>query len=229
MNSKENIIEEATGKTNNKTKAFAIRYCTPKVRVENLILGVFYMVKYSEEFKLKIIKEYLKGSLGYKLLAKKYQIPHESSIKSWVRNYKEYGLTGISTRPSPVVYTVQFKLTVLQFMQRTCSSYPDAAIKFGMKSHSPIIQWKKDFEKGGIEGLNPKRKGRPSMSKKYQSKQKSQDKESSQVERLEHENELLRLEVAYLKKLKAFQENPNVFLEKHKQQWHSNSKKKDSN
>src|SRR5699024_9513187 len=64
-------------------------YCTPKVRVENLILGVFYMVKYSEEFKLKIIKEYLKGSLGYKLLAKKYQIPHESSIKSWVRNYKE--------------------------------------------------------------------------------------------------------------------------------------------
>src|SRR5699024_8158265 len=126
----------------------------------------------------------------------------------------------------PVVYTVQFKLTVLQFMQRTGSSYPDAAIKFGMKSHSPIIQWKKDFEKGGIEGLNPKRKGRPSMSKKYQSKQKSQDKESSQVERLEHENELLRLEVAYLKKLKAFQENPNVFLEKHKQQWHSNSKKK---
>ena len=86
-------------------------YCTSKVRVENLILGVFYMVKYSEEFKLKIIKEYLKGSLGYKLLAKKYQIPHESSIKSWVRNYKEYGLTGISTRPSPVVYTVQFKLT----------------------------------------------------------------------------------------------------------------------
>src|SRR5699024_5591573 len=195
----------------------------PKVRVENLILGVFYMVKYSEEFKLTIIKEYLKGSLGYKLLAKKYLIPHESSIKSWVRNYKEYGLTGISTRPSPVVYTVQFKLTVLQFMQRTGSSYPDAAIKFGMKSHSPIIQWKKDFEKGGIEGLNPKRKGRPSMSKKYQSKK------SSQVERLKHENELLRLEVTYLKKLKAFQEKPNVFLEKHKQQWHSNSKKKDSN
>src|SRR5699024_5652781 len=151
---------------------------------------VFYMVKYSEEFKLKIIKEYLKGSLGYKLLAKKYQILLESSINSWVRNYKEYDLTGISTRPLQRVYPDQLKLTVLQFFQRRCYCFHDAAIKFGMKSHSPIIQWKKDFEKGGIEGLNPKRKGRPSMSKKYQSKQKSQDKESSQVERLEHENEL---------------------------------------
>src|SRR5699024_11175089 len=204
MNSKENLIEEATGKTKNKTKAFAIRYCTPNLRVENLILGVFYMVKYSEEFKLKIIKEYLKGSLGYKLLAKKYQIPHESSIKSWVRTYKEYGLTGISTRPAPVVYTVQFKLTVLHFMQRTGSSYPDAAIKFVMKSHSPIIQWKQDFDNGAIERLNPQRKGPPSMSKQYQSKHKPQDKESSPVDRWEHETELLRLEVAYLKKLKAF-------------------------
>ena len=44
---------------------------------------------------------------------------------------------------------------------------------------------------------------------------------------LERENELLRLEIAYLKKLRAFRENPNVFHEKHKQKWHSNSKKKD--
>ncbi len=46
---------------------------------------------------------------------------------------------------------------------------------------------------------------------------------------LEREIELLKLENAYLKKLKAFQKNPDVFLEKHKQQWHTNLKKKDSN
>lgn len=39
----------------------------------------------------------------------------------------------------------------------------------------------------------------------------------SREEQLERENELLRLEVAYLKKLKAFRENPDTFLEKHKQ------------
>jgi transposase len=44
-------------------------------------------------------------------------------------------------------------------------------------------------------------------------------------QKLERENELLRLEVEYLKKLRAFQMNPEDYLEKHKQRYHSNSKK----
>lgn len=72
-------------------------------------------------------------------------------------------------------------------------------------------------------------KGRPSMSKNHKAKSLNQNKELSREELLERENELLRLENAYLKKLKAFQENPSVFLEKHKQRWHSNLKKKNSN
>ena len=67
------------------------------------------------------------------------------------------------------------------------------------------------------------------------SKKPNTNKQTKKVEKkltreteLERENELLRLEIAYLKKLKAFRENPNVFLEKHKQNWHSNSKKKDT-
>jgi len=50
----------------------------------------------------------------------------------------------------------------------------------------------------------------------------------SREEQLERENELLRLEVAYLKKLKAFRENPDAFLEKLKQPSPSNLNKKDS-
>ena len=72
-------------------------------------------------------------------------------------------------------------------------------------------------------------KGRPPMSKNRKVKSIKPEKELSREEQLERENELLRLEIAYLKKLNAFQENPNAFLAKHKQQWQSNSKKKDSN
>ena len=50
----------------------------------------------------------------------------------------------------------------------------------------------------------------------------------SREELLERENELLRLEVAYLKKLKAFRENPDAFLAKYKQPSPLNLKKKDS-
>ena len=68
-------------------------------------------------------------------------------------------------------------------------------------------------------------KGRPTMSKKPKAKT---EKIMSREEQLERENELLRLEVAYLKKLKAFRENPETFLEKHRQPLPSHLKKKDS-
>jgi len=45
------------------------------------------------------------------------------------------------------------------------------------------------------------------MSKNQKAKLPKQEKELSREEQLERENELLRLENAYLKKLKAFQEN----------------------
>jgi len=44
-------------------------------------------------------------------------------------------------------------------------------------------------------------------------------------QKLERENELLRLEMEYLKKLRAFQMDPEGYLEKHRQRYHSNSKK----
>ena len=50
-------------------------------------------------------------------------------------------------------------------------------------------------------------------------------KGDSPIEFLDRENELLRLEVEYLKKLRAFQMDPEGYLEKHKQRYHSNSKK----
>ncbi|WP_199880738.1 hypothetical protein [Bacillus massiliglaciei] len=65
------------------------------------------------------------------------------------------------------------------------------------------------------------------MSKKPKSNGSKQGK-GAREEQLERENELLRLEVAYLKKLNAFQENPDAFPEKHRQRRHSNSTKKGS-
>ncbi|WP_313894854.1 hypothetical protein [Psychrobacillus sp.] len=112
-------------------------------------------------------------------------------------------------------------------MKRTGASYQDTAIKFDMNNPNLIVTWNSKFLKEGIEGLE-KSKGRPSMSKKLKITPVKQEKTMSREEQLERENELLRLEVAYLKKSKAFRENPDAYLEKHKQRWHSNSKKKDS-
>lgn len=181
------------------------------------------MNKYSEEFKMRLVQEYQRGVLGYKSLAKKYRPLAESQLRRWVRAYKEFGKSGL-TRKKKQFYSVQFKLDVLNFMKRTGSSYQDTAIEFCMNNPSLIAAWNSKFLKEGIEGLE-KPKGQPSMSKKTKITPVKKEKTMSREEQLERENELLRLEVAYLKKLKAFRENPNAYLEKHKQRWHSNSKK----
>ncbi|MFD1707009.1 helix-turn-helix domain-containing protein [Siminovitchia sediminis] len=185
------------------------------------------MAKYSDEFKLKVVKEYLEGPLGYKLLAKKYGIPSKAPIERWVKSYKVFGLEGIRTRRSKEVYSVQFKPSVLNFMKETGASYQDTAIEFKMNNPSLIANWNRIFLEEGIEGFVAKPKGRTPMSKNKKPKTLKQEKALSREEQLERENELLRLENAYLKKLKAFQENPDAYLEKHKQRWHSNSNKKD--
>jgi transposase len=183
------------------------------------------MAKYNEKFKLKVVKEYLDGTLGYNLLAQKHGIPGTSQVERWVGAYKEFGESGLRRKHSKQFYPVNFKLDVLNFMKQTGASYQDTAFNFKINNPSLIAKWYKTLMKDGIEGLKEKPKGRPSMSKN--NKAKKQEKELSREEQLERENELLRLEVSYLKKLEAFQENPDAFLEKHKQRWLSHSKKKD--
>ena len=111
-------------------------------------------------------------------------------------------------------------------MKRTGSSETETALQFGLKNPTIIASWKKAFREGGTEALD-RPKGRPPMSDKAKNRKNKQikEKEMTYEQKLERENELLRLEVEYLKKLRAFQMDPKGYLEKHKQRYHSNSKK----
>lgn len=186
------------------------------------------MAKYSDEFKLMIVREYLSGPLGFKLLVRKYEMKSHSQLRNWVNIYKEHGAVGLSRKKNNEVYSVQFKLDVLSFMKRTGASLTNTALHFGLTNPSMIASWNKKFLEGGAEALH-KPKGRPVMSDKAKNnkniKQPVQQDEMTREQELERENELLRLEVEYLKKLKAFQADPKGYFERHKQHYHSNSKK----
>src|SRR5699024_3022308 len=136
--------------------------------------------------------------------------------------YKTQGMDGLKRRKSKMTYSVQFKLDAIQFILETGASYPETAVQFQMNNPSMIQRWLKDYREQGIEGLKPALKEKSSMSK-------SNDKQSTREQDLERENELLRLENSYLKKLKAFRENSNALHGKHKLSWHSSSKRKDLN
>lgn len=185
------------------------------------------MAKYSEEFKLMLVSEYQEGKLGYKLLAKKHGMKDSTPIRRWVKVYEKFGAKGLVRKKHKETYSTQFKLDVLRYMERTGSSETETALQFGLTNPPMIASWKRAYLEGGAEALD-KPKGRSSMSdkaKNRKSKKPAEEKEMTYEQKLERENELLRLEVEYLKKLRAFQMDPKGYLEKHKQRYHSNSKK----
>jgi transposase len=87
------------------------------------------MAKYSEQFKVMVVREYHKGKLSYDLLAKKHNMKSSSPIKKWVKVYERLGMDGLMRKRYKETYSVQFKLNVISFMKSTGSSETETACK----------------------------------------------------------------------------------------------------
>ncbi|AYA74671.1 IS3 family transposase [Bacillus sp. Y1] len=138
------------------------------------------MTKYSEQFKLALVREYQEGKLGYYLLAKKHGIKSSTAIKNWVKVYEKYGMEGLMLKKHNDVYSVQFKLDVLDYMKNTGASVMNTALKFGLTNPPLITTWKKVYLEGGLEALD-KPKGWPSMSDKPKNRKNKKTTEEKEL------------------------------------------------
>ncbi len=77
------------------------------------------MAKYSFEFKLKIVQDYLSGQGGTLFLAKKYGFKNSSQIRKWINAYKELGEEGLLRSQKSKNYSVQFKLDAIELYLTT--------------------------------------------------------------------------------------------------------------
>ncbi len=84
-------------------------------------------------------------------------------------------------------------------------SLRETAAYFGIPDEGVIRTWERLYSAQSIEGLTPKPRGRPPMKKDKHKVSKSQTP-ATEHELLLAENERLRAEVAYLKKLRALVE-----------------------
>jgi transposase len=64
------------------------------------------MAKYEAAFKLKVVKSFLAGDGGAKLLARRWSVTEEK-VRTWVNHYRLHGLDG--SQPKRSVYSAQFK------------------------------------------------------------------------------------------------------------------------
>lgn len=163
------------------------------------------MAKHSESFKLEVVQRYLAGPLGKKALAKLYGIG-PTSVASWVMRFRAHGHEGLQRRLTPY-RSAEFKLNVLRQAERQQLSNTQAAELFGLRGGGGIVaQWRRQYDEGGAQALHPKPRGRPPMKlPKPKAAPAAPAKADDQrtLEQLREENELLRTEVAYLKKLDA--------------------------
>lgn len=164
------------------------------------------MSKYSFEFKLEVVEDYLCGETGgYKSIASKYDIANYSQVRDWVKNYENYGEEGLKRKSIKTFYSGEFKLSVLQYRQYHNCSYREAANHFGISNYSTIANWQRKYLDEGFEGLN-KSIGRPNtMSENNKEKDvlNLTKSEKEELIKLREENEFLRASLAYEKKLKA--------------------------
>ena len=137
------------------------------------------MAKYSTEFKIKLVKEYLESNISYKSLSDKYCIPSEKVIKTWVNTYKTQGYEGLKVKRENTQYTLEFKLNVVNLYLTGEMSYQSLANELKINNPSIITRWVNDFREKGIEGLKSKKRGRPSKMSKSQNKSKDTKIESS--------------------------------------------------
>ncbi|MBZ2385956.1 helix-turn-helix domain-containing protein [Anaerococcus murdochii] len=165
------------------------------------------MPKYTKEFKIKLVMEYLSGeSGGSPMIAKKYDIP-EGTLQNWIIKYQSGGFDNLSKKQNQDKFTSEFKLSVIQYRQINNISFRQTAEHFNIKNGSIICNWERAYRQRGLSGLEDNR-GRPKKdmtksNKKSKPNTPINESEREELIRLREENRLLKMKIIYEKKLQA--------------------------
>ncbi|QAS53853.1 IS3 family transposase [Halobacillus litoralis] len=149
------------------------------------------MTKFGSELKLQIAKRYLQGFISYRDLASETGVD-DSSIRYWVKLVRHHGDQAFVFPYTN--YSPAFKLELIQFIERTGCSIREASAIYHIPDSSMARRWKEKWKKGGYDALRMYEKGSKAVSEKKNNTDES-------IESVKRENEQLRAENAYLKKL----------------------------
>jgi transposase len=165
------------------------------------------LVKFSNEIRKKVVQEYLTGVSSI-TLCKKYGIASHQTIMDWVHRHEKFGVEAFEVRSPKFDYDGTFKVKVLKWRLENRASLTETALHFDITNAGTISTWEKKFHEEGLEALY-KQRGRPKQMIQNPKENKSKKNKLSEVERLNEEIKLLKIENEYLKKLKALIQEPN--------------------
>ncbi|MGN6618841.1 MAG: IS3 family transposase [Ilyomonas sp.] len=156
--------------------------------------------RYSKDVKTAAVLDYLSGNYSMNEVVRKYEMSSRSLLKQWIRNYNDHRelkemkrmnnsmIKGRSTTPEE-------RLEIVMYCFQNGENYRQASEHFNV-SYQQVYQWVKKYEKEGEDGLQDKRGKR-----KAELELTPEEKIQREMKRLEQENQRLRAENAFLKKL----------------------------
>ncbi len=156
---------------------------------------------YSEALKLAAVEDYLHGTYSQMEILAKYNLSSTSMLKNWAKKYTSHnepkdldkGLKKRMTRGRKT--TFEERIEIVQNCIVDAKNYRATAKRYKV-SYQQVYQWVKKFEKLGQLGLQDRRgHSRPTE------ELSAEDKLRLRIQQMERENERLRAENLFLKKL----------------------------
>jgi len=153
------------------------------------------MAKYSIEYKLEIVNS-VNAGMSQTEAAKKYQV-NKGDVQKWTAAYQAHGIEGIKHKR--VSYPGEFKQTVIEDMRENGLSMRETAAKYNLGNHGVVATWERIYLEEGAPGLYVERRGQVTGKRLGRPPKLSKENEEDLIA----ENQRLRMEIDYLKKLNA--------------------------
>ena len=132
------------------------------------------------------------SGFGYGLTARKLGMS-AATVREWQKMYHVIGRNGLlAMGVKQARYDYETKVAAARAVVDGGMSKPEAMVRFGIVSATPLKQWCRLYREGGAQALKPKPKGRPKGSVRAVP--------PTREEELEERVRKLEAQVAYLKK-----------------------------
>ena len=133
--------------------------------------------------------EMFERGFGYRLTAGRLGVSAET-VREWQKMYRVIGRGGLlAMGVKRAKYDYETKVAAARAVVDGGMSKPEAMVRFGIASATPLKKWCRLYREGGAQALKPKPKGRPKGAVP-----------PTREEELEERVRKLEAQVAYLKK-----------------------------
>lgn len=165
------------------------------------LLNIMKNKDYSETVKIQAVEDYLDGKASQREICRQYKISSNSILHLWINKYnghethKSHNSQGEKSMAKGRKTTFEERVEIVSFCIANNNNYQKTADKYQV-SYQQVYSWTKKYEEHGAESLLD-----------YRGKHKDQyemseaERLAAQLKLLEAENNRLKMENDYLKKL----------------------------